>query len=66
MPKPYRYLLVATLITLAAFLYLRESEEEKILAMLEQIRGLAEINEPESTGTQVTYAVIAWQRGQVH
>lgn len=56
MPKPYRYLLVATLITLAAFLYLRESEEEKILAMLAQIRGLAEINELESGLIQASRA----------
>ena len=50
--KSYGYFLLAVIAGLVVLLILRDSEAEKILRQLENIRALTEVNAPESTIVQ--------------
>ena len=54
--KRYVLIALAGLVVLAVYLVLRTSEEDKILALLEQARALAEVRETESGIEQVAKA----------
>lgn len=62
MLKHNKFILLAGLIVLSAWLLLRTSEEEKILARFEQIRTQAEIPAPESGIEQIAKARQIGQR----
>jgi hypothetical protein len=54
--KIYQVIFAALAITLIAFLLFRSSEEDKILSHLDELRVLAEVNEPEGAIAQVARA----------
>lgn len=54
--RPYPYIVLAVLASIIAYILLRASDEEKILAILHEMRTLAEISEPESGISQAATA----------
>lgn len=56
MTRPRLYLLFAVLTALGVFLFLQPDDEDKILARLETLRALAEVQGPETAIDQIARA----------
>ncbi len=56
LPRTWYYLILAGLAVVVAFVLLRSSDEDQILAHVEALRSLAEVREQQSTITQATVA----------